>query len=284
MVPRRLSHAELTNELASGRPVASRIEWPDGGGHFVILGGIATDHRLEVADPAYGSAVEPYASFASDYLQLGGRWTHSYLLVDPRAADRIDPALRKVASLLMLPTLQLPFPRSLGSATVGSVDVPVYSARVDELAADGQLAPQLVGRESFPDDATDVVRAYPEGGQAPSLRIPLYAESLQRVVSDLRNSGRRLPELRLFKVPSLYITAVWVHSASEDLFFPLDPAPRYLQAGREYELRQFEFILRDHASSRMRDIERERTMTYGFSERENRDDGRDRRDPDDRDR
>ncbi|MDB5070850.1 MAG: hypothetical protein JWM87_1961 [Candidatus Eremiobacteraeota bacterium] len=184
----------------------------------------------------------------------------------------------------MLPTLQLPFPRSLESATVSSVDVPVYSARVDELAANGQLAPRLVGSESLPDEATGVVRAYPEGGQAPSLRLPSYAESLQRVVSNLRNSGRRLPELRLFKVPSLYITAVWVHSASGDTFLPLDPAPRYLRAGHEYELRQFELILRDHASSRMRDIEHEHTMTYGFSERENRDDGRDPRSPDEPER
>lgn len=42
-------------------------------------------------------------------------------------------------------------------------------------------------------------------------------------------------ELRLLRVPALYLVALWRHaSAGDDLFMPLDPAPAPFEARRAY--------------------------------------------------
>jgi hypothetical protein len=41
-------------------------------------------------------------------------------------------------------------------------------------------------------------------------------------------------ELRLLKIPSRYLVALWLHAETADLILPLSPAPSSLEAGRAY--------------------------------------------------
>jgi hypothetical protein len=47
-------------------------------------------------------------------------------------------------------------------------------------------------------------------------------------------------ELRLLRVPAVNLVALWLHTAGrDDLFVPLEPAPRPFEAGRSYPEPEF---------------------------------------------
>lgn len=90
------SFAEATLPLQSIRaqinnavPIAARIGWDTGGGHFVMVTGVGPDDPqgdnftlVEVEDPSqsyYGSHFVTYATLVKGYRGLG-TWTHYYLL------------------------------------------------------------------------------------------------------------------------------------------------------------------------------------------------------------
>ena len=78
LVARALSFAELTAELSSGEPVAVRIGWRGGGGHFVVVEGYSTeDEQVDIEDPNEGPSQLSYATLCADYGGAGA-WTHSY--------------------------------------------------------------------------------------------------------------------------------------------------------------------------------------------------------------
>lgn len=76
---------DLTHLLNADRPLAARVEWAGGGGHFVVF------HQWEktasgmefviVAVPYYGGRTVPYNDCVHRYPATGrttGMWTHSY--------------------------------------------------------------------------------------------------------------------------------------------------------------------------------------------------------------
>jgi hypothetical protein len=85
------SFAQIQAEIDSGRPVACRIHWSGGGGHFVLVSGwtIGADgvERVHILDPAANEGgraiverILPLTSFAQAYTQSGvaGRVNYSY--------------------------------------------------------------------------------------------------------------------------------------------------------------------------------------------------------------
>jgi len=80
--PRSLSFPEVQTEIGASKPIASRVGWFGGGGHFMTIVGwlVASsgEQYLDIADPIYLNSQIPYNSYASAY-QSGGNWTHSYL-------------------------------------------------------------------------------------------------------------------------------------------------------------------------------------------------------------
>lgn len=75
------SWSTLRAELDAGRPVAARIGWNGGGGHFVVLTGyraVADAREVEVQDPWTGTSRIPLDTLATNY-KSAGRWTHTYL-------------------------------------------------------------------------------------------------------------------------------------------------------------------------------------------------------------
>jgi len=77
--------AQINNAV----PIAARIGWDGGGGHFVMVTGVGPDDPrgdnftlVEIEDPSqsdYGSHFVPYATLVKGY-RGSGTWTHYYLL------------------------------------------------------------------------------------------------------------------------------------------------------------------------------------------------------------
>jgi hypothetical protein len=84
MSPGPVPLSGIDSEIGNGRPLACRIVWRDGVGHFVVLQGTKqsygspTMNSVEVKDPKFGSSTYSYGSFSKNYQNLGGTWKHSY--------------------------------------------------------------------------------------------------------------------------------------------------------------------------------------------------------------
>jgi hypothetical protein len=84
-LPLQSIRAQINNAV----PIAARIGWSGGGGHFVMVTGIGPDDPrgdnftlVEIEDPSqsdYGSHFVPYATLVSGY-RGAGTWTYYYLL------------------------------------------------------------------------------------------------------------------------------------------------------------------------------------------------------------
>ncbi|HWA83926.1 MAG TPA: papain-like cysteine protease family protein [Fimbriimonadaceae bacterium] len=74
-----ISFNDVKTRIGSGHPVAVRIGWSGGGGHFVVIGGYIDDanQTLLIRDPWYGDNSISYTDFLTKY-QGTGSWTHTY--------------------------------------------------------------------------------------------------------------------------------------------------------------------------------------------------------------
>lgn len=72
--------AAIQPEINGNRPLAVRIGWNSGGGHFVVLSGFSSSPAgdfVTVEDPIYGQSTLLLSTFQTAY-QGSGSWTHSY--------------------------------------------------------------------------------------------------------------------------------------------------------------------------------------------------------------
>ncbi len=76
----------LATEIEARRPVATKIDWSEGGGHFPVITGYTDfvvgeppvrEKYLAIQDPAYGQSFVPYDSFRTAY-QGSGTWTYTF--------------------------------------------------------------------------------------------------------------------------------------------------------------------------------------------------------------
>jgi hypothetical protein len=77
LIPATVDAMSVTDEIDRDRPVACRIGWKGGGGHFIVLYGYDASGLIHVADP-WGAKTSTYAfgSFMKGYHM--GCWTHTY--------------------------------------------------------------------------------------------------------------------------------------------------------------------------------------------------------------
>jgi Papain-like cysteine protease AvrRpt2 len=71
----------VENEINLNRPVALRIGWYSGGGHFVAIDGYDDTggvQIVDVEDPWYGPSTYDYTQFCTGYQSGAGQWTHTY--------------------------------------------------------------------------------------------------------------------------------------------------------------------------------------------------------------
>jgi hypothetical protein len=78
--PGAASIPQIQVQIDGGQPLAARIGWNDGGGHFCCVTGysvVAGVIWVTVEDPWYKPSFVPYSTFCSKY-QGYGTWTDSY--------------------------------------------------------------------------------------------------------------------------------------------------------------------------------------------------------------
>jgi hypothetical protein len=81
--PGKPTLARLRFEINLGRPIAARIEWDGGVGHYVLVTGYDTaGDGLFIDDPRRGTARVGYAAFPRGY-DRGGTWTESFWTSHP---------------------------------------------------------------------------------------------------------------------------------------------------------------------------------------------------------
>jgi papain like cysteine protease AvrRpt2 len=77
----------VRGEIRGGRPVGTRVGWPDGTGHFIVLEGCREDGAyVAVEDPWYGASDLAPEVLTSGY-QGTGTWTHTYYTRAPSRAS-----------------------------------------------------------------------------------------------------------------------------------------------------------------------------------------------------
>jgi hypothetical protein len=85
-----LPWSQLMVEIDAGRPVGVRMQWSNGGGHFIAVSGYnAVTGIIDVRDPWFGDSSVNYSTFISSYLGRG-RWTDSYLTT-PASSQQTSP-------------------------------------------------------------------------------------------------------------------------------------------------------------------------------------------------
>jgi hypothetical protein len=78
-----LDFVGVTTEIDANRPVGVRIQWSDGGGHFLLIDGYrefsSGAQQVHVADPFYPSAYIFYSDLVDNY-QDDGSWTDTFFI------------------------------------------------------------------------------------------------------------------------------------------------------------------------------------------------------------
>jgi hypothetical protein len=72
-----VSITQLRFEVDSGRPLAVRVGWATGGGHFLTLTGYSDTNWVNIQDPWFGASTMDLEVFRTNY-QGSGTWTHTF--------------------------------------------------------------------------------------------------------------------------------------------------------------------------------------------------------------
>ncbi|MEV0566772.1 hypothetical protein [Dactylosporangium sp. NPDC050588] len=135
----------------------------------------------------------------------------------------------------------------------------VFTLGADDIAAGGGLdraepagwrylvesAGQVVASaETMP--APDGTQRFANVNEGPFVDATDKAMKVVRKLPKLEAAGF---ELRLLRVPSLYLTALWLHSPAEDLLVPLQPSP-IGKEGKSMSAAEFLSDLAEYARSR----------------------------------
>jgi hypothetical protein len=94
--PAPASSDAIRHEIDTGRPLAWRIGWAGGGGHFAVIEGYQRfgEAWVAVEDPWWGSSDVALSALTGGSYQGTGRWTHTYFTRPPpnQATDRVAAA------------------------------------------------------------------------------------------------------------------------------------------------------------------------------------------------
>jgi hypothetical protein len=133
----------------------------------------------------------------------------------------------------------------------------VYSLGLEPLAEGrGLEAAQWVSRRCLVLDGDRPIAAAelpdPDGSQGFATTEGRFAEATAQAIRAAEETPGEY-ELRLLRVPALYLMALWLkdRDGEDDVLVPLDPAPAELQPNERYSELQLLERLRDRARSRL---------------------------------
>jgi hypothetical protein len=127
----------------------------------------------------------------------------------------------------------------------------MYTLPLNAIIENGFRAAQPAGWRFLIVDEERVVASaeIAENGEAPSVNSGAYVNSTAAAIDELE----RMPavaegvfELRILKVPALYVVAAWLVDESR-IVVPLAPAPSYLEPNKTYSEEEFLAALREPA-------------------------------------
>jgi hypothetical protein len=237
--------ATLRRELDRDRPVVALMRFPDGTVHaFAITAVDVAKELIGYSDSWYGPRIKALGAhgFTNSY-ETGGRWIYTILTRPPRSQaaavsflydrfgddeKRLSHHARRTSSALKLDVYFIgPGPLAAGEDPQSAECLPEFSLSVE-----------------------------PPAGDEPS-RLQLELRTMRDDIDARRARGFGV---RLLRVPSLMLTALWF--APEDAragggthFVPVAPAPFFLEAGQEYALREFRELLVEPARRALRSLE-----------------------------
>ncbi len=87
-----VGYATIRAEINAGRPLAWRIGWSGGGGHFAVIEGYRINRGQWVAidDPWYGASDVALTTLTGGTYQGTGTWTHTYFTQRPLLPFVVD--------------------------------------------------------------------------------------------------------------------------------------------------------------------------------------------------
>lgn len=163
--------------------------------------------------------------------------------------------------------------RALGGADPAVLEaaVPhdVYTLGLDAIAdGEGLGSAEPVGRRVLVMEGARAVAAAeladPEGGEGFSATEGPYTEATARAVQEVEGwpvvAGGEY-DLRLLRLPALYLMALWLRDrvGDADLLVPLEPAPTGIEAGRGYPAHELLAELRGRAQKLLDEQDDERS-------------------------
>jgi hypothetical protein len=159
--------------------------------------------------------------------------------------------------------------RALGGARTEALDVAaphdVYTLGLDALAeGKGLEAAEPVGRRVLIMRADEPVATAeledPEGGGSLTATEGPFTAATAGAIARVESWPAVVDgdyELRVLRLPALYLMALWLkdEAGDDDLIVPLDPAPAGIEAGRGYGEEELLDELRHRARSRLADAD-----------------------------
>lgn len=93
-----VSYDVIGAEIEAGRPLAWRIGWEDGGGHFAVIEGYRRlgGEWVAVDDPWYGETDVAVSSLTGGTYQGTGTWTHTYFTRHPPFPVPVPEAINEL--------------------------------------------------------------------------------------------------------------------------------------------------------------------------------------------
>lgn len=243
--------ATLRRELDRDRPVVALMRFPDGTVHALAITAVdVAEEMIGYSDPWFGPHTKSLRAhdFTNRY-ETGGRWIYTILTRPPRS--RPDAAVSFLYDRFGDEEKRL---SHHAHRTSSALNLDVYFIGPAPLAAgeDPQTA------ECLPEFATSLD---PSPGDEPSR----LQRELRTMRDDIDARRARGFAVRLLRVPSLMITALWfvredATAGTDAHFVPIAPAPYFLEAGQEYTLREFRELLVEPARRAVRSLEIDRAF------------------------
>lgn len=262
--------SQVRAEIIAGRVVGARIGWSGGGGHFMVIHGCSTvagTQYFDIDDPIYGKS-QPTVSTFSDSYQGSGSWTHSYYTTRPAIMIKIKPFL--LTERIVLPIWQARTLLTLKHEELARVTRPedlslalphrTYNLGLDVLKRSPQMPDDPSGLRVIEMEGDHAAAMFDLdiGGAEPQLlsmagRGPGLGEFERALAEAVKYADRDKAEaeLRLLRVPALYVDAVWVHydKADKDFVVPVR-APGITQPLVVHKAKEFLKLLSKAASAR----------------------------------
>lgn len=228
-----ISYARIKQELDRGLVVGTRIGWNGGGGHFMVIYGVAKIGFLEylyIDDPIYGKSFLTYAQFATNY-KGSGRWTHTYFtkkrfyIMWKKEPEINAKLLKPIAEIRPLTKINDPKYSPSQQLSEPQLSMPHYNYVIglNDIHNETRLPENPVSLRVLELESSEPQAIYEVGLDENNPQF-LQVQSDKEYFNELENALDKLKqnanqevtgEIRHIRVPALNVEAAWLHYEDE---------------------------------------------------------------------